>query len=132
MPQFFKLLTILSVCFIISLGVSLAKEPIAQIEKSKTFNASYYVLDNGMQVVIIPSKRVPAITHMVWYKAGAADELRGRSGIAHFMEHLMFKGSPVIGGEDLTDGAFSQDIKRLGGNDNAFTCLLYTSPSPRD
>ena len=56
----------------------------------KTFNATRATLTNGMQVVIIPNHRAPVVTHMVWYKAGAADEPAGKSGIAHFLEHLMF------------------------------------------
>ena len=56
-------------------------------------NATSFTLDNGLQVVVIPDHRAPIVTHMVWYKAGAADEQPGKSGIAHFLEHLMFKGT---------------------------------------
>jgi zinc protease len=55
--------------------------------------ASQFTLDNGMQVVVIPDRRAPVVTHMIWYKVGAADEPPGQSGIAHFLEHLMFKGT---------------------------------------
>lgn len=96
-------------------------------DQQKTYNATQYVLDNGMDVVVVPNTRVPAVTHMVWYKIGAADEIQGVSGIAHFMEHLMFKGSPVIGGDDLGAGEFSHTVRRLGGNDNAFTSQDYTA-----
>lgn len=74
------------------------------------------MLENGMQVVVIPNHRVPVVTHMVWYKVGAADEPAGQSGIAHFVEHLMFKGS-----ENIPPGEFSTRVKMMGGRDNAFT-----------
>ncbi len=74
------------------------------------------MLANGMQVVVIPDRRAPVITQMVWYKVGAADEPQGKSGIAHFLEHLMFKGT-----EKIAPGEFSKLIARNGGEDNAFT-----------
>lgn len=88
----------------------------------KLFNAESMTLQNGMKVVVIPNHRAPVVTHMVWYKFGAADELPGKSGIAHFLEHLMFKGTPKV-----PDGAFSRTVKKLGGNDNAFTTQDYTA-----
>jgi len=78
--------------------------------------ASEFSLPNGMQVVVIPDHRAPVITHMVWYRVGAADETRGTSGIAHFLEHLMFKGTNKI-----PPGEFSKIVARQGGQDNAFT-----------
>jgi len=80
-----------------------------------------YTLDNGMQVVVIPDNRAPVATHMVWYKVGAADEPPGVSGIAHFLEHLMFKGT-----EKLSPGEFSKTVARWGGQDNAFTAQDIT------
>ena len=77
---------------------------------------SEFKLDNGMQIVVIPDRRAPVVTHMVWYRVGAADEPRGVSGIAHFLEHLMFKST-----EKIPSGEFSKIVARLGGNDNAFT-----------
>lgn len=88
----------------------------------KVFNAEHFTLDNGLEIVVIPNHRAPVITHMVWYKVGAADEPWGVSGIAHFLEHLMFKGS--LG---LKPGEFSEHIRALGGNDNAFTSQDYTA-----
>ncbi len=79
-------------------------------------NATSFTLDNGLQVVVIPDHRAPIVTHMVWYKAGAADERPGESGVAHFLEHLMFKGT-----KDHPEGEFSQMVTALGGNQNAFT-----------
>ena len=80
------------------------------------------VLDNGMQVVVVSDHRAPVVTHMVWYRVGAADETPRKSGIAHFLEHLMFKGTTKI-----PPGEFSKIISRNGGDDNAFTSLDYTA-----
>lgn len=79
-------------------------------------DVSSFKLKNGMEVVVIPDHRAPVVTHMVWYRVGAADEPRGVSGIAHFLEHLMFKGT-----EKIAPGEFSKIIARNGGQDNAFT-----------
>ena len=78
--------------------------------------ASEFKLDNGLQVVVIPDHRAPVVTHMIWYRVGAADEVRGKSGIAHFLEHLMFKST-----DKIPVGEFSKIVGRLGGQDNAFT-----------
>ena len=63
---------------------------------------STFTLDNGMQVVVVPDHRAPVVTHMVWYKVGAADEAPGKSGIAHLFEHVMFKETKNIGPEEFT------------------------------
>ena len=84
--------------------------------------ATEFTLANGMQVVVIPDHRAPVVTHMVWYKVGAADEPKGVSGIAHFLEHLMFKST-----DKIAVGEFSKIISRLGGQDNAFTGQDVTS-----
>ena len=83
--------------------------------------AEEFFLDNGMQVVVIQDNRVPVVTHMVWYRVGAADEPAGQSGIAHFVEHLMFKAT-----DDMASGEFSQVVEANGGSDNAFTSWDYT------
>lgn len=103
-----------------------AQKPVTET-RQKVFNAESFMLDNGMEVIVVPNHRAPVVTHMVWYKAGAAQEPKGKSGIAHFMEHLMFKGSEVIGGTALAPGEFSKTIRRLGGQDNAFTSQDYTA-----
>ena len=80
-----------------------------------------FTLQNGLQVLIIEDHRTPVVTQMVWYKVGSADETPGKSGLAHFLEHLMFKGTanhPV--------GEFSQTVLKIGGNENAFTSSDYT------
>jgi len=84
--------------------------------------ASTFTLSNGMDVVVIPDHRAPVVTHMVWYKVGAADEPKGTSGIAHFLEHLMFKST-----DRIAVGEFSKIVSRLGGQDNAFTGQDVTS-----
>lgn len=81
-----------------------------------------YKLDNGMDIVVIEDHRVPVVVHMVWYKIGAADESPGHSGIAHFLEHLMFQGTKEIPPEQ-----FSKIVAAQGGSDNAFTTLDYTA-----
>jgi zinc protease len=81
-----------------------------------------YTLGNGMQVVVIPDRRAPVVTQMVWYKVGAADEPQGKAGIAHFLEHLMFKGTP-----EVPAGEFSRIVRRHGGEDNAFTSQDFTA-----
>ena len=88
----------------------------AQQTASAEPRASEFKLSNGMDVVVIPDHRAPVVTHMVWYKVGAADEPKGVSGIAHFLEHLMFKST-----DKIAVGDFSKIISKLGGQDNAFT-----------
>ena len=85
-------------------------------ERPATFS-----LANGMNVVVIPDHRTPVVTHMVWYKVGSADETPGKSGLAHFLEHLMFKGTKTY-----QAGEFSKTILQVGGNENAFTSTDYT------
>ncbi len=86
------------------------------------FNAETFTLKNGLQVVVFPNHRAPIINHMIWYRVGSADETKGKSGIAHFLEHLMFKGTPTIPPQE-----FSKIIARNGGRDNAFTSYDYTA-----
>ena len=81
-----------------------------------------YKLDNGMDIVVIEDRRAPVVTHMVWYRAGAADEKPGQSGIAHFLEHLMFKAT-----DELEAGEFSRIVAANGGTDNAFTSHDFTA-----
>ncbi|AWM86006.1 pitrilysin family protein [Microvirga sp. 17 mud 1-3] len=85
-------------------------------------DVSSFTLDNGLDVVVIPDHRVPVVTHMVWYRNGSADDPLGQSGIAHFLEHLMFKGT-----EKHPAGEFSKVVSGLGGQENAFTSFDYTA-----
>ncbi len=81
-----------------------------------------FTLDNGMQVVVIEDHRAPIVQQMVWYKVGSADEPRGASGIAHLLEHLMFKGT-----DTMAPGEMSATVAANGGQDNAFTSYDYTA-----
>lgn len=87
-----------------------------------TDNVTTYTLDNGLDLVVIEDHRAPVVTHMIWYRAGSADEPPGASGVAHFLEHLLFKGT-----EKLAPGEFSATVAKQGGNDNAFTSYDYTA-----
>jgi len=80
-----------------------------------------FTLGNGLQVLVIPDHRTPVVTQMIWYKVGSADETPGKSGLAHFLEHLMFKGT-----SKHPAGEFSETVLRVGGNENAFTSTDYT------
>ncbi len=81
-----------------------------------------FTLDNGMQVVVVQDDRAPVVTHMVWYKAGSADEPKGSSGVAHFLEHLLFKAT-----DTLESGELSAVVSANGGRDNAFTSFDFTA-----
>ncbi len=86
------------------------------------FDAKSFSLANGLQVVVVSNHRVPIVTHMIYYRVGAIDEPAGQSGIAHFLEHLMFKGT-----DTLAPGEFSAIVARNGGRENAFTTRDATS-----
>jgi zinc protease len=79
-------------------------------------------LENGLAVVVVPDRRAPVVTHMVWYRNGSADDPAGKSGIAHFLEHLMFKGTAK-----WPAGEFSKIVAGFGGQENAFTSFDYTA-----
>ena len=81
-----------------------------------------FELENGMQVVVVEDHRAPVVQHMVWYRAGSADETSGTSGVAHFLEHLLFKAT-----DTLAEGELSATVAANGGRDNAFTSFDYTA-----
>ncbi len=83
---------------------------------------SSFKLENGMQVVVVEDHRAPVLQHMVWYRAGSADEPIGSSGVAHFLEHLLFKGT-----DTMAPGELSATVAANGGRDNAFTSYDYTA-----
>lgn len=95
----------------------LASPASAQVYRPDTFK-----LDNGLEVVVVDNPRVPAVAVMVWYRTGSADEPLGKGGIAHFLEHLMFKGTPTVG-----VGEYARLIGREGGSQNAMTSYDYTA-----
>ncbi|MEL6800445.1 MAG: pitrilysin family protein [Pseudomonadota bacterium] len=82
---------------------------------------SNFTLDNGLEVVVLEDRRAPVVVHMLWYRVGSSDEPRGLSGVAHYLEHLMFKGT-----ETVPDGEFSRIVAANGGRDNAFTSYDFT------
>jgi zinc protease len=103
----------------------IANAPIALSETARMAGSPAIVdfrLDNGLSVVVIPDHRAPVVTHMVWYRNGSADDPPGKSGIAHFLEHLMFKGTELH-----PQGQFSEVVAELGGQENAFTGNDYTA-----
>ena len=79
-------------------------------------DVTHFTLDNGMEVVVVEDRRAPAVQQMVWYRAGSADEPKGSSGVAHFLEHLLFKAT-----DKMESGEFSATVAKNGGRDNAFT-----------
>ena len=91
-------------------------------ENDQKPNITEFTLDNGLRLVVIPDRRAPVITHMAWYKVGSADDPLGKSGLAHFLEHLMFKGT-----SNYPAGEFSSAISGIGGQENAFTSWDYTA-----
>jgi zinc protease len=107
-----------AVPFVAALLPAFAGSAIAQ---TKPQPPASFTLANGMQVVVIPDHRTPVVTQMIWYKVGSADETPGKSGLAHFLEHLMFKGTAKH-----PAGEFSQTVLKVGGNENAFTSTDYT------
>ena len=93
----------------------------ATAQTDKSTPPATFTLANGLHVVVIPDHRTPVVTQMIWYKVGSADETPGKSGLAHFLEHLMFKGTAKH-----PAGEFSQTVLKVGGNENAFTSTDYT------
>src|SRR5262245_4051677 len=103
-------------------GALVAVLPAYAEAPSEATSVENFRLDNGMEVGAIPDHRAPTVTRMVWYKVGSADEPPGKSGIAHFFEHLMFKGT-----KNHPAGEFDAKIAEIGGNGNAFTSYDYTA-----
>src|SRR5947209_11628520 len=110
LPTLIRLFAAVAVCVALSAPAALAAPSVAQ-----------FTLANGLAVVVVPDHRTPVVTHMLWYRVGAADEVNGKSGIAHFLEHLMFKGTAKN-----PAGRFSQQLATIGGQENAFTSYDYT------
>lgn len=90
-------------------------------ESAKATGAQQFTLRNGMQLIVQPDRRAPTAVHMVWLRVGSMDEVDGTSGVAHVLEHMMFKGTKT-----LPPGEFSRRVAALGGQENAFTSRDYT------
>ncbi len=100
----------------------LITQSFATAQANPANRASQFELANGLVLVVVPDPRAPVVTHMVYFRVGSADEPPGTSGVAHFLEHLMFKSTGK-----LANGEFSAIVSRLGGQHNAFTSYDYTA-----
>ncbi|MBU0747048.1 MAG: insulinase family protein [Gammaproteobacteria bacterium] len=95
--------------------------PPATTPSSTASGAQQFTLKNGMQLIVQPDRRAPTAVHMVWVRVGSMDEVDGTTGVAHVLEHMMFKGTKT-----LPPGEFSRRVAALGGRENAFTSRDYT------
>jgi zinc protease len=102
--------------FFVPLAAAVTLSALAPAHAEPQRRASEFWLDNGMQVVVVPDHRSPVVTHVVWYRVGGADNAPGQSGVAHFLEHLMFRST-----KKLKSGELERIVSRLGGRDNAVT-----------
>ncbi|HTN67384.1 MAG TPA: pitrilysin family protein, partial [Burkholderiaceae bacterium] len=84
--------------------------------------AQEFMLTNGMKIIVKEDHRAPTVAHMVWYRIGSMDEVNGTTGVAHALEHMMFKGTTT-----LKPGEFSRRVAALGGRENAFTSKDFTA-----
>ncbi|MCK9213477.1 MAG: insulinase family protein [Rhodoferax sp.] len=96
-------------------------QPSTSPAASTALQAQQFTLANGMSLIVKPDRRAPTAVHMLWLRAGSMDEVDGSSGVAHVLEHMLFKGTPTV-----PVGEFSRRVAALGGRDNAFTSLDYT------
>ena len=118
MPVITRVFSVARASFLIVVAVAC----FAGTGHAAVFSPKSFKLDNGLQVVVIENNRAPIVMQMLWYRVGAADEEPGESGLAHFLEHLLFKGTKTT-----APGEFSSTIARIGGRDNAFTSYDYTA-----
>ena len=106
------------------LPLALALLPLPFLATAQTVppvEAQQFTLKNGMALIVKPDRRAPTAVHMLWVRVGAMDEVDGASGVAHVLEHMMFKGTPTV-----KAGDFSRQVAALGGRENAFTAKDYT------
>ena len=89
---------------------------------AKIFDMEEFWLDNGLQVIVIPNHKAPIVRQMIWYKVGSVDETLGKGGVAHLLEHLMFRGTKKV-----KDSEFNSIVFRNGGESNAFTAQDFTA-----
>lgn len=107
--------------FCLLLGASFSSLTSAQTGTPSGTQAEQFTLANGMMLIVKPDRRAPTAVHMLWVRVGSMDEVDGTSGVAHVLEHMMFKGTPT-----LKPGEFSRRVAALGGRENAFTAQDYT------
>jgi zinc protease len=89
---------------------------------SANSNTHEFQLSNGLKLIVREDHRAPTVAHMVWYRAGSIDEVNGKTGVAHVLEHMMFKGTNKV-----KSGEFSRMVAAVGGRENAFTSRDYTA-----
>jgi len=111
-----------AIVFSAALAAAATLADAALSEAAQIGNVADFKLANGLELVVVPDHRTPVVTHMIWYRVGSADETPGKSGLAHFLEHLMFKGTAKI-----PAGTFAQTLNEIGGQENAFTAADYTA-----
>ena len=106
-----------AVCALLVLGAPpVLAQPASAAAQRPVASAQQFVLSNGMTLMVSVNRRAPTAVHMLWLRVGSIDEVDGTSGVAHVVEHMMFKGTP-----SLAPGEYSKRIAALGGRDNAFT-----------
>ena len=118
------------IILLLATAIAIAAIPFSSLQAAPQRRASEFWLANGMQLVVIPDTRAPVVTHVVWYRVGGADNVPGQSGIAHFLEHLMFRST-----KKLKSGELARTVSRLGGRDNATTshdATYYFQRLPRE
>ncbi|ADV01169.1 insulinase family protein [Alicycliphilus denitrificans] len=117
-----RAITLLGLLACLHAGAQTAPVPPATAPSAATATgAQQFTLRNGMQLIVQPDRRAPTAVHMVWVRVGSMDEVDGTSGVAHALEHMMFKGT-----KKLPPGEFSRRVAALGGQENAFTSRDYT------
>lgn len=117
--------TLLGLAACLASGVAFAANPSVTpppaTSAATASGAQQFTLKNGMQLIVQPDHRAPTAVHMVWLRVGSMDEVDGTTGVAHVLEHMMFKGTKT-----LPPGEFSRRVAALGGRENAFTSRDYT------
>ena len=108
---------LLRICFLFLLCA-----PLSWAASSNAPDTHEFMLSNGLKLIVREDHRAPTVAHMVWYRAGSMDEVNGRTGVAHVLEHMMFKGT-----DKVKSGEFSRLVAAVGGRENAFTSRDYTA-----
>ena len=108
---------LLRICFLFLLST-----PLSWAASSNSADTHEFLLSNGLKLIVREDHRAPTVAHMVWYRAGSMDEVNGRTGVAHVLEHMMFKGTHKV-----KSGEFSRLVAAVGGRENAFTSRDYTA-----
>lgn len=121
-----RALPVLGLMACLSAGAALAapgasSQPVSAAAVQAAPAVQQFTLKNGMQLIVQPDRRAPTAVHMVWVRVGSMDEINGVTGVAHALEHMMFKGSKTV-----KPGDFSRRVAALGGQENAFTWRDYT------